>query len=161
MNIYFRKWADFVSEYPHAGCVRGMSLKKFTKSYQKWCKGNRYQFRERKAAEIYAFAQSVSVLVPMPNQSGDMNRRRNKTSKRGSPYLRKALFNVMSIHNTEIVERGTGLPVSGQETIRRETLLRLHDSRSKQVSAPFSTHWKGKGRRSHGNQFCKKSEKEI
>lgn len=35
---------------------------------------------------------------PMPNQSGEMNRRRNKTSKRGSPYLRKALFSVMSIH---------------------------------------------------------------
>ena len=31
-----QKWADFVSEYPHADCVRGMSLKKFTKSYQKW-----------------------------------------------------------------------------------------------------------------------------
>ena len=34
----------------------------------------------------------------MPNQSGVMNRRSNKTSKRGSPYLRKALFSVMSIH---------------------------------------------------------------
>ena len=174
-----QKWVDFVNEYPHADCVRGMSLKKFTKSYQKWCKDKKYQFSERKASEIYAFAQKVFVLVPMselnrlmvqqaaqqvtaisksvetyraemdklaahlpeypvvmemygvgkslgpqlmaeigdirrfpgkqslvafagvdpmPNQSGEMNRRRNKTSKRGSPYLRKALFNVMSIH---------------------------------------------------------------
>lgn len=174
-----QKWVDFVYEYPHADCVRGMSLKKFTKSYQKWCKDKKYQFGERKAAEIYAFAQKVSVLVgaselnklmvqqaaqqltaisnsvetyriemdklasqlpeypvvmemygvgaslgpqlmaeigdirrfpgkqslvafagvdPMPNQSGAMNRRSNKTSKRGSPYLRKALFSVMSIH---------------------------------------------------------------
>ena len=174
-----QKWVDFVNEYPHADCVRGMSLKKFTKSYQKWCKDKKYQFSERKASEIYAFAQKVFVLVPMsdlnrlmvqqaaqqvtaisksvetyraemdklaaqlpeypvvmemygvgkslgpqlmaeigdirrfpgkqslvafagvdpmPNQSGEMNRRRNKTSKRGSPYLRKALFHVMSIH---------------------------------------------------------------
>ena len=174
-----QKWVDFVHEYPHADCVRSMSLKKFTKSYQKWCKGKKYQASEQKAAEIYAFAQKVSVLVPMselnrlmvqqaaqqltaisnsvetyraemdklaaqlpeypvvmemygvgkslgpqlmaeigdirrfpgkqslvafvgvdpmPNQSGTMNRRSNKTSKRGSPYLRKALFSVMSIH---------------------------------------------------------------
>lgn len=32
---------------------------------------------------------------PMPNQSGEKNVRSNKSSKRGSPYLRKALFNVM------------------------------------------------------------------
>lgn len=174
-----QKWVDFVNEYPHADCVRGISLKKFTKSYQKWCKDKKYQFSEQKADEIYAFAQKVSVLVPvsdlnklmvqqaaqqltaisqsvetyriemdklaaqlpeypvvmemygvgqslgpqlmaeigdirrfagkqslvafagvdpMPNQSGAMNRRSNKTSKRGSPYLRKALFSVMSIH---------------------------------------------------------------
>ena len=31
----------------------------------------------------------------MPNQSGEKNVRSNKSSKRGSPYLRKALFNVM------------------------------------------------------------------
>jgi len=35
---------------------------------------------------------------PMPNQSGDKSSRSNKTSKRGSPYLRKALFNVMDIY---------------------------------------------------------------
>ena len=184
-----QKWVDFVKEYPHADCVRGMSLKKFAKSYQKWCKGNKYQFSEQKAAEIHAFAQKVSVLVPvselnrlmvqqaaqqvtaisksvetyraemdklaaqlpeypvvmemygvgkslgpqlmaeigdirrfpgkqslvafagvdpMPNQSGEMNRRRNKTSKRGSPYLRKALFSVMSIH---IQKSPSGEPV--------------------------------------------------
>ena len=34
----------------------------------------------------------------MPNQSGDKGTRSNKTSKRGSPYLRKALFNVMDIY---------------------------------------------------------------
>jgi len=33
---------------------------------------------------------------PMPNQSGMKDSRSNKSSKRGSPYLRKTLFNVMS-----------------------------------------------------------------
>lgn len=37
-------------------------------------------------------------IDPMPNQSGDKNVRSNKSSKRGSPYLRKTLFNVMDIY---------------------------------------------------------------
>ena len=37
-------------------------------------------------------------IDPMPNQSGDKNVRSNKSSKRGSPYLRKTLFNVMGIY---------------------------------------------------------------
>ena len=174
-----QKWVDFVSAYPHADCVCGVSLKKFTKSYQKWCKSEKYNFSEEKAAEIYAAAREMVVLTPrtelhelmvrqaaeqvtaisksveiyraemdklasrlpeypvvmemyavgkslgpqlmaeigdvmrfagkqslvafagvdpMPNQSGDKSTRSNKTSKRGSPYLRKALFNVMDIY---------------------------------------------------------------
>jgi len=34
---------------------------------------------------------------PMPNQSGIKDSRSNRSSKRGSPYLRKTLFNVMTI----------------------------------------------------------------
>jgi len=34
---------------------------------------------------------------PMPDQSGAKDRRSTKTSKRGSPYLRKTLFNLMSM----------------------------------------------------------------
>ena len=45
---------------------------------------------ERKQA-LVAFAG----IDPMPNQSGDKNVRSNKSSKRGSPYLRKTLFNVI------------------------------------------------------------------
>ena len=174
-----QKWVDFVSAYSHADCVRGVSLKKFTKCYQKWCKSEKYNFSEEKAAEIYAAAQEMVVLAPrtelhelmvrqaaeqvtaisksveiyraemdklasqlpeypvvmemyavgkslgpqlmaeigdvmrfagkqslvafagvdpMPNHSGDKSTRSNKTSKRGSPYLRKALFNVMDIY---------------------------------------------------------------
>ena len=62
-----QKWVDFVNEYPHVDCVRGMSLKKFTKSYQKWCEDKKYQFREQKAAEIYAFAKKVLCWFPCRN----------------------------------------------------------------------------------------------
>jgi transposase len=34
---------------------------------------------------------------PMPNQSGDSERKSNPSSKRGSPYLRKTLFVVMTV----------------------------------------------------------------
>jgi transposase len=33
----------------------------------------------------------------MPNQSGDLERKSNPSSKRGSPYLRKTLFVVMTV----------------------------------------------------------------
>ena len=53
--------------------------------------------------DVTRFAGKQSLVAfagvdPMPNQSGDKNSRSNKTSKRGSPYLRKALFNVMDIY---------------------------------------------------------------
>ena len=48
---------------------------------------------ERKQS-LVAFAG----IDPMPNQSGDKNVRSNKSSKRGSPYLRKTPFNVMGIY---------------------------------------------------------------
>ena len=34
---------------------------------------------------------------PMPNQSGDLERKSNPSSKRGSPYLRKTLFVIMTV----------------------------------------------------------------
>ena len=48
---------------------------------------------ERKQA-LVAFAG----IDPMPNQSGEKNVRSNRSSKRGSPYLRKTLFNVMEVY---------------------------------------------------------------
>jgi len=174
-----QKWVDFVSEFYHADCIRGISLEKFTKAYQEWCTDKKYNFSEEKAAKIYAAAQKMVTLVPMtalskllvqqaaeqltaisasveiyrtemnklasqlpeypvvmkmyavgpslgpqlmaeigdvtrfarkqslvafagveptPNESGDKKSRSNKSSKRGSPYLRKALFNVMDVY---------------------------------------------------------------
>ena len=49
----------------------------------------------------FAGKQSLVAFAgvdPMPNQSGEKNVRSNKSSKRGSPYLRKALFNVMDVY---------------------------------------------------------------
>ncbi len=48
---------------------------------------------ERKQALV-----ALAGIDPMPNQSGDKNVRSNRSSKRGSPYLRKALFNVMEVY---------------------------------------------------------------
>lgn len=174
-----QKWVDFVSRFSHADCIRSVTLKRFTKLYQKWCKEEKYNFSEKKAAEIYAAVQEMVILVPMtplhqlmvqqaaqqlttiscsveiyraemnklasqlpeypvvmqmfgvgqslgpqlmaeigditrfagkqslvafagvdpmPNQSGEKNVRSNKSSKRGSPYLRKTLFNVMDVY---------------------------------------------------------------
>ena len=52
--------------------------------------------------DIQRFAQRGSLTAfagvdPMPNQSGSYERQSNPSSKRGSPYLRKSLFIVMTI----------------------------------------------------------------
>lgn len=49
--------------------------------------------RFQRKQSLVAFAG----IDPMPNQSGEKNVRSNKSSKRGSPYLRKTLFNIMGI----------------------------------------------------------------
>lgn len=53
--------------------------------------------------DIRRFAHKQALVAfagidPMPNQSGEKNVRSNKSSKRGSPYLRKTLFNIMSCY---------------------------------------------------------------
>ena len=52
--------------------------------------------------DIRRFAGKQSLVAfagvdPMPNQSGMKDSRSNRSSKRGSPYLRKTLFTVMTI----------------------------------------------------------------
>jgi len=52
--------------------------------------------------DITRFAGKQSLVAfagvdPMPNQSGTKDQRSNRSSKRGSPYLRKTLFNLMRI----------------------------------------------------------------
>ncbi len=52
--------------------------------------------------DLRRFAGKQSLVAfagvdPMPNQSGAKESRSNKSSKRGSPYLRKTLFNIMTV----------------------------------------------------------------
>ena len=51
--------------------------------------------------DVRRFARKQSLVAfagvdPAPNDSGDKTSRSNKTTKRGSPYLRKTLFCLMS-----------------------------------------------------------------
>lgn len=53
--------------------------------------------------DIRRFEHKKSLVAfagvdPMPNQSGEKNVRSNRSSKRGSPYLRRTLFNIMGIY---------------------------------------------------------------
>ncbi|MCD8127963.1 MAG: transposase, partial [Oscillospiraceae bacterium] len=53
--------------------------------------------------DVRRFARKQSLVAfagidPMPNQSGEKNVRSNKSSKHGSPYLRKTLFNIMTVY---------------------------------------------------------------
>ena len=53
--------------------------------------------------DVRCFEQKKSLVAfagvdPMPNQSGEKNVCSTRSSKRGSPYLRKTLFNLMGIH---------------------------------------------------------------
>jgi len=173
-----QKWVDFAADFWHVDCVRELSEKAFTKSYQKWCKRHGYNFNSSKAASVYedskelvptlpkndyskilvceainqlnAISRTVEVLRnemnrmaeqlpeypvvmslfgvgpslgpqlmaeigdvlrfthrgaltafagvdPSPNQSGTHERKSNPSSKRGSPYLRRSLFLVMTV----------------------------------------------------------------
>ena len=79
--------AEMLPEYPVVMAMYGVG-----KSYGPQLMAEIGDVRrfERKQA-LVAFAG----IDPMPNQSGDKNVRSNKSSKRGSPYLRKTLFNVI------------------------------------------------------------------
>lgn len=53
--------------------------------------------------DIRRFAGKQSLVAfagidPLPNESGDKYSRSNRTTKRGSPYLRKTLFNIMDVY---------------------------------------------------------------
>ena len=50
--------------------------------------------RFQRKQSLVAFAG----IDPAPNESGDYRSHSNKATKRGSPHLRKTLFNIMTIH---------------------------------------------------------------
>ena len=59
-----QKWVDFAASFWHVDSVRSMSLSAFTERYRKWSKRHGYNFRESKAAEIYAQAQDLIAMLP-------------------------------------------------------------------------------------------------
>ena len=58
------KWVDFVAQYWHCECVCDMSVKAFTKSYEKWCRKHGYYFSEDKAFDVYVAACGHICIMP-------------------------------------------------------------------------------------------------
>lgn len=58
------KWVDFVKTFWHKECVKKHSLNAFSNSYQRWCKKERYRFREAEAEKIYGAAQNAVATFP-------------------------------------------------------------------------------------------------
>jgi len=58
------KWVDFVAQYWHCECVCDMTVKAFTKNYEKWCHKHGYNFSEDKALDIYAAACGHICVMP-------------------------------------------------------------------------------------------------
>ena len=58
------KWVDFVAQYWHCECICDMTIKAFTKSYEKWCRKHGYNFSEDKALDIYASACGHICIMP-------------------------------------------------------------------------------------------------
>lgn len=59
-----QKWVDFADSYWHVDCVRKQSENAFVEHYKKWCKKNKYNFREDKAKEIYASTKQLIAVMP-------------------------------------------------------------------------------------------------
>lgn len=59
------KWVDFVLKFPHVDAITKLSLSAFKTKYQSWCKKNHYHYKDQKAAEIHAYAQTLVSTLPM------------------------------------------------------------------------------------------------
>ena len=58
------KWIDFIDTFWHCNCVSKLSIKAFSKKYQRWCQKLHYYFSESKASEIYDFACNHIGVLP-------------------------------------------------------------------------------------------------
>ena len=58
------KWVDFVAQYWHCECVCEMTVRAFTKSYEKWCQKHGYNFSKDKAFDIYVAACGHFCIMP-------------------------------------------------------------------------------------------------
>lgn len=59
------KWVDFVIQFPHLNSVSKFCPSVFKTKYQSWCKANRYNYSESKAAQIHAYSRTQVSVLPM------------------------------------------------------------------------------------------------
>ena len=85
------KWVDFVITSWHCECINLVSETAFTERYCKWCNeiGDVRRFPRR--SSIVSFAG----VDPAMDESGKHISKSNPTTKRGSPHLRKTLYQVI------------------------------------------------------------------
>lgn len=58
------KWVDFAETFWHCECISGLSMRKFSERYAKWCTRSGYRFNTEKAENIYAFACNSVATLP-------------------------------------------------------------------------------------------------
>ena len=61
------KWVDFIIQFPHLDSVAKLCPSAFKSKYQSWCKANRYNYSEAKAAQIHAYSRTQVSTLPMMN----------------------------------------------------------------------------------------------
>ncbi len=59
------KWVDFVLQFPHLNAISKLCPSVFKNKYQSWCKANRYNYSEAKAAQIHAYSRTQVSSLPM------------------------------------------------------------------------------------------------
>lgn len=59
------KWVDFVLQFPHIDCASKLCPSTFKTKYQSWCKANRYNYSESKAAQIHAYSRTQVSALPL------------------------------------------------------------------------------------------------
>ncbi len=59
------KWVDFVLQFPHLNAISKLCPSVFKTKYQSWCKANRYNYSEAKAAQIHAYSRTQVSSLPM------------------------------------------------------------------------------------------------
>lgn len=59
------KWIDFVLKFPHINSVSKLCLSAFKTKYRNWCRANRYNYSETKAAHIHAYSRTQVSSLPM------------------------------------------------------------------------------------------------
>ena len=97
-------------------------------------------------ARNYPRRSSIVVFAgidPEVNQSGKMNAESDLSSKRGSPHLRKTLYQIMTTYLRLMPQNEPVYQFLDKKRTEGEALLHLHDCRCEQVSAHLLRPCKG------------------